>query len=700
MPPVRDPRVVVLTASALGLFLELALVRWVSSEIRVFAYCKNLVLVACFLGFGAGCLLQRRRALWLEGSSALLLLALLIRLPWQALSQYGPRRVTAVLAELAGFMIFHHEESRVPWGDVGRLAFAVGWTSFLFFLVAFLMIPFGQATARGMAALPRPLVGYTINVAGSLLGIGAFTAVTIFALPPLFWFTPVPLAAAALFTTLSRRRVTLVVGLCVGLALLPDDRPRSRDLWSAYQKLTITPERILVNNTGYQAMLPASLTRGEPNRPSRWSLPYRLKPSAARVLIVGAGTGNDAAEALAAGATTITAVEIDPTILDIGRRHPQRPYADPAVRAVVDDARHFLRTTGETFDLIVFSHLDAHAVLSAHTSVRLDNYIYTVEAFREARSRLAQGGLLYLAYFSELPFVGERLARNLEVAFGRPPIVFEGRTSERFREIYLLAGDGADAASALAQRAAWRGLRPVQPGPTQVIPSTDAWPFLHLEGRRVPPIVLWISLAILLVSFALAGAARPSGEPFDGRLFWLGAAFMLLEVHSVSRLALLFGTTWQVNAWVIGMILGLILLANAFCLWRGTGSALTLLGATGLFLSLAAARLVPLDSLQAWAPTLGGPAAIVLLCSPVLFAALLFAEAFADSPAPGFALGWNVLGAVVGGLAESLSYVWGIPALVILASAFYAAALLWPRRGSAKVTERASSAAPLEGHAA
>ena len=86
MLPVRDPRVVVLTASALGLFLELALVRWVSCEIRVFAYCKNLVLVACFLGFGAGCLLQRRRALWQEALCALLALTLLIRLPWQALA--------------------------------------------------------------------------------------------------------------------------------------------------------------------------------------------------------------------------------------------------------------------------------------------------------------------------------------------------------------------------------------------------------------------------------------------------------------------------------------------------------------------------------------------------------------------------------------------------------------------------------------
>ena len=50
---------------------------------------------------------------------------------------------------------------------------------------------------------------------------------------------------------------------------------------------------------------------------------------------------------------------------------------------------------------------------------------------------------------------------------------------------------------------------------------------------------------------------------------------------------------------------------------------------------------------------------------------------------PGFALGWNVLGAVLGGMAESLSYLWGIPSLVLIAAVFYAAALLWPRRRAA-----------------
>src|SRR5436305_14519844 len=47
--------------SVLSLFLEMLMIRWVSSEVRIFAYLKNFVLVACFLGFGLGCSFSRRR---------------------------------------------------------------------------------------------------------------------------------------------------------------------------------------------------------------------------------------------------------------------------------------------------------------------------------------------------------------------------------------------------------------------------------------------------------------------------------------------------------------------------------------------------------------------------------------------------------------------------------------------------------------
>jgi hypothetical protein len=49
-----------------------------------------------------------------------------------------------------------------------------------------------------------------------------------------------------------------------------------------------------------------------------YNLPFRLAPAAERVLVVGAGTGNDVAAALRNGARMVDAVEIDPTILALG----------------------------------------------------------------------------------------------------------------------------------------------------------------------------------------------------------------------------------------------------------------------------------------------------------------------------------------------------------------------------------------------
>ena len=39
-------------ASMAALFLEIVLIRWISTEVRVFAFVQNLSLIACFLGFG------------------------------------------------------------------------------------------------------------------------------------------------------------------------------------------------------------------------------------------------------------------------------------------------------------------------------------------------------------------------------------------------------------------------------------------------------------------------------------------------------------------------------------------------------------------------------------------------------------------------------------------------------------------------
>src|SRR5262249_13075944 len=111
-----------------------------------------------------------------------------------------------------------------------------------------------------------------------------------------------------------------------------------------------------------------------------YNLPYQLRPAPGDVLVVGAGAGNDVAAALRNRAMSVTAVEIDPAILYLGKRlHPEQPYKDPRTRAVVNDARTHLRQTQERYDTIIYGLLDSHTNLGAMTNVRLDSFVYTVE---------------------------------------------------------------------------------------------------------------------------------------------------------------------------------------------------------------------------------------------------------------------------------------------------------------------------------
>ena len=90
-------------------------------------------------------------------------------------------------------------------------------------------------------------------------------------------------------------------------------------------------------------------------------------------------------------------------------------------------------------------------------------------------------------------------------------------------------------------------------------PATDDRPFLYLEDRTIPSLYLRHARADPARSGLIAArraigsaAARVRGRHAvrTRDLFLLGAAFLLLETKSVTGFALLFGTTWVVNALV------------------------------------------------------------------------------------------------------------------------------------------------------
>ena len=158
-----------------------------------------------------------------------------------------------------------------------------------------------------------------------------------------------------------------------------------------------------------------------------YDLPYQIVKQPKDVAIVGAGTGNDVAAALRGGAEHVDAIKIDPAILLLGSEgHPEHPYSNPHVRAIVNDARSFLRTTNQHYDLIVFGLLDSHTLLSQASSVRLDSFVYTVQAMREARARLKTHGVISLAFSVLNDQLGRKIYLMLQDAFdGYPPLCIQ-----------------------------------------------------------------------------------------------------------------------------------------------------------------------------------------------------------------------------------------------------------------------------------
>jgi hypothetical protein len=514
----------------------------------------------------------------------------------------------------------------------------------------------------------------------------------------------------------ARRRGLLGSAVAVallGAALLVVAVAPGATRWSPYYRIDLSPylvpsvegrldtagHNLTVNHDYHQKALDLaeSFVRAHPDPDLEtarlaYDLPYRFaRPS--RVLVVGAGMGNDVAAALRAGAQRVDAVEIDPAILDLGRElHPERPYGSPRVRAINDDARAYLARTDEQYDLIVFGLLDSHTLLSSMSSLRLDSYVYTLESLEQARAHLAPGGHVALAFAASVggwDWLAARLYQMVATAFDTDPIALTlGYDVSTLYVVGPGVRERVDDDPALAA---------LEVDPTllqaPVPPATDDWPFLYLRERGVPVMPYGVMLALLLavggglVLLTLRGGdpdapapptAPPASAGLDMPMFLLGAAFMLLETKSISQLALLFGSTWVVTALIVSAILLLALAANLFVGWwrpARVGPAYALLTT-----ALLADYLLPLGALGGQSAIVRAALGTLLLALPLLFAGVIFATLFSRAAAPSHAFGSNLLGALAGGLLEYLSMATGFKALGLLALALYWASWLALRR--------------------
>ena len=687
-------------SSFLVLFLEIALIRWMPAYVRLLAYFSNFILLATFLGGGLGCLLaNRRRSLitWFPLAQLIVIVAvdrlrLEVAVPASSTNIYFTSGTAAPVVSVESTMLL----------------------PLLFVIVALLFLTIAQRMGRELTRRP-PLQAYRINLLGSIAGIAAFALLSWLELPPVVWFG-VAFAAALPFLVRLKpdttylngtsstsyvvsgfsRTVSIVNVLLLLASLLIVYRMQGGSLWSPYYRITLFQDGadtvVEVNNIFHQSMAPVE------KKEYFYQWPYAVfGDTFDDVLILGAGTGTDVAAALRHGATHVDAVEIDPVILRLGaEHHPDRPYSDPRVRAINDDARHFLATTDRKYDLIVFALIDSLTVQSSFSSVRLESYMFTEESFRAVRDHLKPRGVMALYNYFREKWLVDRLANTVSDVFGQEPLAHVHQ--ERAYLAVMLAGPRLaelTAPPALPKLVLAYGqaqepnpAQPLQRDPT-VIPATDNWPFLYMRAPELPrhylaalAVVLAISAIALfsVLPFTRSGFSGPSSSfRAAAHFFFLGAGFMLLETKSIVQFALLWGSTWSSASLAIVSVL-VMALVSAFVASRVDIRRRWPIVAT-LVVLLALNFVLPVGRVAFGSRVVESLFYGALVFSPVLCAGLLFSSSYKRSSSTAADFGANLLGAMVGGVCEYLSLLAGYRFLLIpIAGCYLAATWLWARR--------------------
>lgn len=663
--------------SFLSLFLELLLIRWVPSVIRIVAYYGNLMLLSSFLGLGCGVLLTRRGlSLYRWFPVPLVLLVLFVSAIKGINFQQGPD-------ELRFLFMAAPSTTTLP-------------IVLIFVLNALVFVPLGDLLGIYFQQM-APLQAYSWDLGGAIAGT------VFFGLFSYFWFSPILgliiiMAIYLIYCNGIRRLITTGLFFTASLAIMVIGADKTA-IWSPYNHITVkeleanghqkpvsTPASnigtmqnppfyvVQVNHDFYLSAGTIDVRRyTKPtlmllNLAEQYALPHLIRPGAKDVLVVGAGSGNDVEAALLSGAERVGSVEIDPVIIQIGHQYSSsQSYKDPRVSIHNTDARAFFKQTDRTYDMVVFGLLDSQSLFSQMSNIRLDGYVYTRESFREAFNLLRQGGMLSISfYLAGKLWLLDRLVTMVRSATNTVPLIYI-RTAG---SVFILAGKGFVPTG--PER--FTNYRRIEWTPVGTPEALDDWPYLYLSQRFIPLdylITIGVLLVISLLFLHLSSSKNRKGV--DPHFFLLGAGFLLLETKSITTISLYFGTTWFVSMIVILGVLIMVLLANLVASRLRQFSLILYLP---LIASVGYLYFFPTQNVLAWPFLARLIYSLIVIPLPIFFAGLIFSSTFRESEDPSFSFGSNLLGAMVGGFVEYLGMITGMKSLLLVVLVFYLASLL------------------------
>jgi hypothetical protein len=735
------------------LFFELVCIRWFGSTVVFLTFFTNIVLIASFLGMSVGLMTGSRKRNFINWTLPIMAVACALSAALLYVFQHYPDLLKITVGnQKSPAQIYFGTEYREM--KLTKVVVPMPVIAGVFFtLISLAFVGLGQEMGRAFDAIPNRLAAYSVDILGSLFGIALFSALSYAWTNPLIWFTIAAVLMIYFVGTWTRwQSLALVIVLAVtGFTSFAADLGASV-LWSPYYKIVYNPAEnhsINTNNIAHQNMFKLS------DDTHLYPLVHALNRDAGNqpfddIMIIGAGSGNDVQAARMAGAKHIDAVEIDPGIQFIGATdHPDKPYSDKDVVTFRNtDGRQWLKrhaTSPEKYDLEIYALVDSLVLHSGYSSLRLESFLFTQNAFEDVKANLRPGGVFAMYNYYRQGWVVGRLVKMAHDVFGTEPLVFSFSATDIDKKTTAIGPDDGDANAitfvlvglpdtgskfnarleeiraklkdagdsywlatneSFARRTnGYAATQPATPAATQpsemlssgrrdlwrqAVPATvtvdekipvptDDWPQLYLREKKLPPevqmsmyVIGGLSL-LILAAFSSKASIRPSG-----RMFFLGAGFMLLETKGVVHMSLLFGSTWITNSVVFFAILVMVLLANVFValvkprkLWP---YYILLVLALGANVAVQMATFLAMDN----------PMRMIASCAvvfvPVFFAGVIFGATFRDSTRPDADLGWNIAGIIVGALAENLSVVLGFNQLLLIAIGFYLLSMPWVKR--------------------
>ena len=386
------------------------------------------------------------------------------------------------------------------------------------------------------------------------------------------------------------------------VAVYPVSGEESTKAWGVSPRYAgPAPEQIgmVVDDTGYTALFgmgksPESMAAFRGNVASA---AYHVREGA-NALVIGPGGGKDILCALSSGARSVTAVEVNPLVVQAADEafgeFTGAPYRMPGVRAVVAEGRNFLASDRTRYDVLQMTQVFGRVPPSAGAFTMSEDHLHTVEAFRGYLSHLSDDGILTITRF-----LHERRVWRI-LALARQGLAREG-SPDPARHVVALRDRGI--VNFLIRRAPWtpadlaavhrfsetmgfsvlfspdrpatglparilRGEEDPRDRPFDFSAPTDDRPFYYytlrpeaflsaefrrggeFEDRAVTMLRGFLvsagglCLVFLIVPGALLSRREPDASPVAASvyMFLVGLAYVVWEIVMIRRLALLFGT--------------------------------------------------------------------------------------------------------------------------------------------------------------